>query len=164
MARVLTTLHLSDIQKEVLCKVKASANPQLAWEEISGAADTVDDNFATSRDLLGNLGLLTVGDGTLEVAEQGEQVMKDENLTDESGELTEEGRALADIPRGEGEKQEQAAAQAPAPGGEEDMGMGMPPEGGGEEEMGLPLESLKLIRSLQDEAELVLQQRLLEDR
>lgn len=142
MARILTTVHLSDLQKEVLAKVHAAPTPQVAWEEISGAAAIVDDNLAAARDVLGNLGLMVVGDGTLEVTPNGEEVMKDENLIDDMGELTEQGQELAGINRDAGEQK---------PGGEEQPAP--EPEMGGEEDLGLPMESLTLLRSIHEDAE-----------
>lgn len=139
MARILTTIHLSDIQKEVLAKVKASPTSQVAWEEVTNAAHDVDQNFAAARDVLGNLGLLEVGDGTLEVTNKGEDVMRDENLTDDMGELTDEGRTLASIDRAAIPNQPEA-----------------PPDGANpnqDEFGGLPMESLSLIRDLNERAE-----------
>lgn len=136
MARILTTLHLSDIQKEVLAKTKAAPNPQLAWEEVTGAKEATDDNFAAARDTLGNLGLLTVGDGTLEVTDKGLEVMKDAGLTDETGELTDEGQQLA------AGDQEQPAMPPPDEGGEMDMGMGDE----------LSFESLSLLQTIHEDA------------
>lgn len=125
MARILTTIHLSDIQKEVMAKVKTAPTEQVAWEEISNTASEIDQNFAAARDMLGDLGLLTIGDGELSVTDKGEEVMKDENLVDEMGELTDEGLALADTERGE-----------------------HPPEG----IEGFPTESLSLLRTIHEDA------------
>lgn len=153
MARVLTTLHLSDIQKEVLAKVKAAPTPHLAWDEISGSATDVDENLATARDVLGNLGLLSVGDGVLEVTPKGEEVMKDENLIDDMGELTDTGRELADIERDPGEQEPTARAAQ------------QPPQdqvGGGDEFEGIPMESFKLIKSVYEDAKVKEQLKLLE--
>lgn len=95
MTRILTTLHLSTIQKQVLAKVKAAANPKMAWEEIIKVSNEFDRNFATARDVLGNLGVLEVGDGELTITPKGEQAMVSANITDETGQLTDEGQQLA---------------------------------------------------------------------
>lgn len=148
MSRILTTLHLSDIQKEVLAKVKAAPNPQLAWEEISDAASNVDQNLAAARDVLGNLGLLMVGDGVLEVTEKGEEVMKDSNLLDDMGELTDDAQQFIN---------KREPQQPPAPAGDEmDMGMG------GEEDLGLPMESFSLFKSIHEDATALEHMRLIE--
>ncbi len=101
MARIITTLHLSDIQKEVLAKIKAAQNPHMAFEVIQSVNSDIDNNFVSARDTLGNLGLLYVADGELEITEKGEEEMTRENLTDETGALTEFGQQLATIDRSE---------------------------------------------------------------
>lgn len=145
MTRILTSIHLSDIQKEVLAKVKAAPNTTMAWEEIIGVSADVDNNYAAARDVLGNLGLLKVGDGELEVTQKGEEVMKDSNLIDDMGELTDVGRELAS----NNTQQAQQSAQ-PNPPAEDNFDMG-----GGDmdgNDMGgmgdFSLESISLIREL----------------
>ncbi len=146
MTRILTTIHLSDIQKEVLAKVKAAQSPQMAWETIQRSSANIDNNFAAARDVLGNLGLLKVGEDEIEVTDKGLEVMNDENLTDEMGEMTDEGRQLADIDRSE--KPAPAGQQQQAAPLEEDMGMGDE----GMEDMDLGLESFNLLKSINEDA------------
>ena len=163
MTRVITTIHLSDIQKEVLCKVQASPNPQIAWETIADTESKVDDNFSAAKDILGKLGLLNVGEGTLEVTEKGIQVMVDENLVDDMGELTDVGQQLADKNREEqpDEPDREGQEQMP-PGGDDMQGLDMMGglEGGGAGgEMGggmdmPPMESLSLFRSINESAKI----------
>lgn len=140
MTRILTTIHLSDIQQEVLAKVKAAPTPHVAWSTIAVSAEAFDQNFAAARDVLGNLGLLNVGDGTLEITDKGLEVMNDENLTDEMGELTDQGRALADIPRDEAPTQ-QNVPSAEQPASDQELG-------------GLPMESMTLVRAINENANL----------
>lgn len=143
MARILTTVHLSDIQKEIMAKVKVAPTEQVAWEEISKAASDIDQNFASARDMLGNLGLLYVGDGELSVTDKGEKVMQDENLVDETGELTDDGLALADIERAERPEQPEAP-----PNGLELPGDEVPPPEGIED---FPAESFQLLRAVNED-------------
>lgn len=130
MTRILTTLHLSDIQKQVLAKVKASPNPQIAWEEISSAANDVDENYAAARDILADLGLLQVGEGTIDLTDKGLQSLKDANLVDDMGELTDEGTKLAAVGNEDDEAQ-RPAYDIDAMGAVDDTDgvddMGMPP-------------------------------------
>lgn len=147
--RILTTIHLNDIQKEVLAKTKAAPTPQVAFEEIAGKPERIDDNFASARDALVDLGLLTQGEGALEVTDEGLEVMKDENIVDDMGNFTEEGDELVGRERGK----EPAVTQQ---GGEEGAGMtpGLPaePQAGG---TGFPMEGLELIREMQDRAKIL---------
>ena len=135
MTRILTTLHLSNIQKEVLAKVKASPNGHIAWEEITKASENFDQNFSSARDVLGNLGLLKVGEGTLEITEKGEEVMRDENIVDDMGELTDNGRQLSSINRTEPSSETRTS----------DVGSSSSDVGGG-----LPMESFGLLRGINE--------------
>lgn len=141
MTRILTTIHLSDIQKETLAKVKAAASPEMAWETIYKGPDDTDNNMAGARDVLGDLGLLTIGEGTIELTSKGEDVMRGANLLDDMGELTDEGRELA----GRGTDEKSTAAPPPA----------TPPMGGAEgglppldQNNPFPMESLQLFNSV----------------
>lgn len=138
MARVLTTLHLSDVQKEVLAKVKAAPTPHVAWSDVIAADRYWDGNFASARDTLGNLGLLEVGDGELELTDKGTEVMKDENLVDETGELSQQGKELASIDR-------EAKPEQP-----EAMPNGAEPDVMAQDDAEFPMESLKLIRQINE--------------
>lgn len=158
MARILTTIHLSDLQKEVLSKVMAAPNAHVAWSELLDSAESIDDNIAAARDVLGNLGLLKVGDGVLEVTDKGIEVMTDENLIDETGQLTELGRQLAQIDR---DQPQQPGTQYSTPPG--DTADVPPPPGGNEELGGLPMESLSLLRTINEQAEIVEHLKLLKE-
>lgn len=79
-------------QKTVLCKTKAAPTPQVAAREISRG-----QNLLAARDMLVRLGLLTVEDNEANVTAEGEEVMRNQNLLDENGELTPEGAKLAGV-------------------------------------------------------------------
>lgn len=145
MTRIVQSLHLSDIQKEFLAKVKAAPNAHMAYSTIASTEGEIGQNFANARDTLAKLGIVEVRDGEIEIIN--DQILADEGLTDESGELTEFGQQLAYIDRREIKDQQQQPQQQDAAGGE-DLGMDM-----GEEE--LPMESLSLFRKINDQAELL---------
>lgn len=77
-------------QKAVLSKTVAAATPQVAASEISK-----DQHLLTSRDMLVKLGLLTVQDNQAEVTPQGIEIMRNQNLLDDAGNLTPEGEKYA---------------------------------------------------------------------
>ena len=146
MAQVIRTLHLSDMQKEVLAKVKAAPNAQVAFEELAHEPDEVDDNIAAARDQLEDLGLLAILQDGIRVTTRGLEVMKDENLIDETGEFTEEGQEYAGRDRGK-EPEDVAGGEPmgePGPmGAEMGAGAGVPDMGGAP-----PMESFSLVAEL----------------
>lgn len=89
-AQTLTNVHLSDAQKLVMTKIKASANANVALEQTRN-----NTNLATAQKVLIKLGLLQLDDSGISLTDKGIKVMSDENLTDESGDLTEEGHKYA---------------------------------------------------------------------
>ena len=93
MARILTSIHLSDIQRAVLTKVFAAPNGQVAFEELASAPENIDSNVAAARDMLSRLNLLTINnsDDTIEVTPLGIEVMQDEYLIDDMQQLTDKG-------------------------------------------------------------------------
>lgn len=88
--RVITNLRLTDFQKKVLTKVHVSPTETVAGEEISQSR-----NLVAARRLLVRLGLVNYIDGKATVTDDGMRVMREENLIDEMGELTDEGRKYA---------------------------------------------------------------------
>ena len=88
--RTFNTIRLTDAQKEVLTKVHASATEKLAAEAISTGRKMI-----TARDILAKLGMIEYRDGYAAITPDGEQIMKDYNLTDEMGELTSDGSEFA---------------------------------------------------------------------
>lgn len=129
--RVLNTIHLSDFQKKVLAITKAAPTPQVAFEELRNQPQDEQRNIVGARDILQKLGLLDVTDSTIEVTKKGEQVMADEYLIDEMGELTAEAQKYLDDASGN------QAAQAQQPEMGDEMGMGGEP--GAEDDIDLDL-------------------------
>lgn len=116
--RVITNLRLTDFQKKVLTKVVASPTETVAGEEISQSR-----NLVAARRLLVRLGLVNYVDGKATVTDSGMRVMREENLIDEMGELTDEGRKYA---FDEEDQQTQSAETPPAAPSE---GPAVEPEG-----------------------------------
>lgn len=167
MTRIIQSVHLSDIQKEVLAKIKASPNPHLAWEAISNAEDDIDNNFAAAKQMLVDLQLVIDDNDGLEVTQKGLEVMADEGLADESGELTPDGQQVAGISRDEvvqpgQQQQEQPPGEDPMGAtGNDELGLGDDGEFGEEmpeDEVEPPMESIKslsMIKMLNEDAALL---------
>lgn len=128
--RTLSTIHLSDMQKSVLSKIIGSATPETAVEEISDGR-----NMVANRDILLKLGLIQTTERDAVVTDAGKEVMRDENLIDDSDQLTQDGQQysqakdpndLKDTEDGMADPgiEGPAGAEDPMAGGEDDMGMG----------------------------------------
>lgn len=137
--RVLRTVHLSDFQKKVLAIIKASPTPQVAFEELQNQPPEEERNIVGARDMLQKLGLIEIGDHTLEITSKGENVMRDEYLVDEMGELTAEAQKYLDDASGNQAAQDQQDADM--------AGMDEPAA-----EEPNPFEALELFRMIHDQS------------
>lgn len=83
--------RLNNTQKGIIASIAVSATPELAYGVITGARNAVD-----SADELERLGYISVNNETKEASltSKGEDILTSENLTDETGELTERGEEL----------------------------------------------------------------------
>lgn len=135
------TLHLSDIQKELLAKVKAAPNPHMAYTTVADAANNIEQNFSSARDTLNKLGIITVKNGEITIND--ESVLSDEGIIDELGELTDIGKHLAYIDRRE-VKNDQSLDRSEQ-SNENPTAIANEP----------PMESLSLFRTINDKAELI---------
>ncbi len=88
--RVATIISPTNTQKAVLTKIKSAPTPEVAATEISKG-----NHLLTARDMLVKLNLITVDNNKAEITSQGEDVMKNQNLVDDMGELTDEGQKHA---------------------------------------------------------------------
>lgn len=88
--RIIDTVRLTNNQKRVIAKIKASPTPKVALEEISD-----DQNLIAARNMLVKLGLVEIVAGEVFLTDSGEQMAVDENIVDEAGELTQTGNELA---------------------------------------------------------------------
>lgn len=115
---------LTDAQKQVMTKLAKAPTPTVALTEISDGRKLV-----AARDMLDKLDLIDFDENEAEITDQGWDLMRDLNLVDEAGELTDEGIGYAsegeDVPQSPSEP-----AGQPETGGEG--------EGGGEEEEPVP--------------------------
>jgi hypothetical protein len=84
--RTMKTVRLTDNQKRVMTMIISSATEKLAAENISAGRQLI-----TARDILAKLGLIEFRDGYAALTPEGEKLLKDYNLIDEMGELTDEG-------------------------------------------------------------------------
>ena len=88
--RTMTTVRLTENQKRVMTTIVSSATEKLAAENISTGRGMI-----TARDILVKLELIVADDTSAALTSAGEQLLKDYNLIDEMGELTEEGSKFA---------------------------------------------------------------------
>ena len=154
-AQTLTTIRLSDVQKMVMTKIIGSATPETAHEEISDGR-----NLVAARNILGKLGLIEFTEGTAAVSAEGKKVMKDENLIDDSEQLTSDGQQYSQAKEPSDLKDKDQEGMAPPEGGEpEDELGGDELDLGGEEgtdeegseddlDLGESMDSLKLIQEI----------------
>ena len=89
--KVLTNVHLSDSQKMVMTKIKVAANPNVAGEQARN-----NTNMATAQKTLIKLGLVMADESGATLTDKGIKTLTDENLLDDSGELTPEGQKYVD--------------------------------------------------------------------
>jgi len=84
------SFHPTTNQKRVIAKIAASPTPTVAAGEISN-----DVNIVAARNELAKLGVITFNQNEASLTSRGAQIAVDENITDESGQLTPDGEALA---------------------------------------------------------------------
>lgn len=90
--QILTNVNLTETQKMVLVKTKSAPTEKVAYEEISYGQKTV-----AARDQLVDLELIEIEDGRARLTQSGEQLMKDESLLDDTGEITPEAQQYIDM-------------------------------------------------------------------
>ena len=144
--RLQQPIHLSRLQKEVLAKIVASPTPNMAFEVVSSAESDIDDNFASAVDTLEKMNIVSSNNGTIEIVNQ--QALQDEGIVDEMGELTELGQELSQRPREEN-PEDVANVSEPQSNSDSDEDLGSSPE------EDFQLESLQLIKTLNDQAKLM---------
>ncbi|KKN08279.1 hypothetical protein LCGC14_1058250 [marine sediment metagenome] len=119
--KIIPVTHPTDNQKAVLAKIIAAATPQLAAADIS---DT--PNLAAARDMLDQMGMITLDNEGAHLTDDGNQMMIDQNLSTPDGQLTDDGQTAA-----YGDEAEDAAEPETSP----DLELGMDFDGeGGEDE------------------------------
>lgn len=89
--KMLNSVRLSDNQKRVIAKIIAAPTPKVAAEEISNGV-----NLKQARDALVDLQLVKQSlNDHAGLTDKGRQLAQEENLADESGQLTPDGEKWA---------------------------------------------------------------------
>ncbi len=136
MPRIIQSIHLSDYQAMFMLIVQQASTPELAFAELGKQDSEIEPNLQGAKETLAKLGLVEVGENTVTITPEGEEVMRDEYLIDEMGEVTEKGNELLQMHVDEPSPGE----QGPTAGSEDNVpndatGMDMaPPTAGGEME------------------------------
>ena len=78
--------NLSNHQKGLLASIYSSATPTQAYETSVGAGNSVE-----AKNILLKLGLVSEFGNELELTDAGKQALYDNNIIDDTGELTDEG-------------------------------------------------------------------------
>lgn len=87
--RLLNTIHPSETQKQVIALILAAANPTIAGDDISKTP-----NLVAARNMLAKLGVINFDMGNAELTDDGAALAVEQNIADESGQLTADGTAL----------------------------------------------------------------------
>lgn len=107
--RIMSAVHPTDNQKRVLAKLMAAPTPAVGAQAVSG-----DANLIAARNMLMKMGLITFANGEATVTDRGMQVASDENVIDQSGELTPAGQELA-FTNSRGQADQDQAGGSPPP-------------------------------------------------
>jgi len=146
--RVLNTINLTMNMKRVMAKIIASPTPKLASQQVS-----TNQSMIVARDQLIRLGFINYNPNAASMTDQGKQVMSNEALTDESGQLTPDGEQLAHSDVDGNPEQDKAqtppetSIEMPPPAG---MDLNAPPPGSmpvpGQPQPGMQMQSDKYER------------------
>lgn len=130
MQNVLTNVTLNDNQKQLLVRIQSAATPLLAGKECRNGQESME-----AAKVLIDLGLITYSNEECVITDVGTNKMTDENLIDDSGQLTPYGTEVK-----ANSKSNTGAATAPPP----------PPQPTGSEKTAGadPFESFGLLRDL----------------
>lgn len=91
--KLLTTIRLTQTQLQVIAKIVASQDvPARAAQEISNS-----QNLITARNMLMKLDVITYSIDNAALTPKGENLAREQNVVDETGNLTDEGNRLLDI-------------------------------------------------------------------
>ena len=85
-----TNIRPTQNQKQVIAKIAASPTPQVAAGEISSNV-----NIVAARNQLMNLGIVAFADNQATLTALGGQIAVEEDIVDQSGQLTANGQKLA---------------------------------------------------------------------
>lgn len=94
MPRIIQSIHLSDYQARVMLLAHEAQTPELAFAELGNQDPRIESNLFGARETLAKLGLVELSDNSITVTPEGEKVMQDEYLIDETGAVTEKGEEI----------------------------------------------------------------------
>lgn len=123
--KVLSSIRLTDNQKRAMARIIAAPTTKVAADEVSR-----DSNMIGARNTLINLGLIHFANDDAAVTEKGLQVMKDQALVDETGQLTPDGEELAHTDPSGKPSQSPGQAQTPPQTSDVTGGVEAPPAPG----------------------------------
>jgi hypothetical protein len=106
--RLLSAVHPTTNQKRVLAKIIAAPTATVAGEELSK-----DPNLVAARNMLMKLGMISLVNNEAALTDKGQQVAAEENICDQSGQLTQVGQQLAYTNSNNQPDGDQTAAQQP---------------------------------------------------
>lgn len=88
-----TTSRLTNTQKSVLLSIYTAATPEMAYEAMTGS-----DNVAQAGQQLRSMGLINVDSSGSRagVTDTGQEALTNNNLVDDTGQVTEEGQQMVD--------------------------------------------------------------------
>ena len=97
-------LNLDDTEKAIIASMAISPSEEMAYAVLTGARNSV-----TAGNSLERAGYIEVDEQNKQarLTPRGEEVLTSENLTDETGELTDRGKELVDTYRGDREEWQQ---------------------------------------------------------
>ena len=133
--------QLSQYQARVLLIAHQAQSPELAFTDIGNQPEEIRDNLLGARQTLEKMGFIQMTENTITITPEGEQILQQEGLLDEMGQVTEQGQEILDAQSKEmgppgpstGPDSPTGAEQAPvAAGGEMETtpgDMGFPAEG-----------------------------------
>lgn len=131
----MSAVHPTSNQKRVLAKIAAAPTPTVAASEISS-----DANMVSARNMLMKLGMISFSNNEAALTDKGTEVATDENIIDQSGQLTQAGQKLAFTDSNGTEDKDTAGQQPPEAGAPPPPG----PDAGGD----VPMESVSLLKQL----------------
>lgn len=131
--RIMSAVHPTANQKRVLAKIVASPTPTVAAEQISN-----DANIVAARNMLMKMGIITLANNEAALTDRGKEVATDENIIDQSGQLTSTGEKLAYTDTNGMDDDDNAGQLTPPTDSAE------PPPPGGD----IPFESVSLLKQL----------------
>jgi predicted methyltransferase len=83
------TIQLTNTQMGVLCIIKTSPTPEVAYENITGT-----ENVMSATQLLQKLGIVSINGNAAYLTQTGEEIVLKYDLVDETGKLTERGKGV----------------------------------------------------------------------